>query len=195
MRASPHRTLVVGVVPGQPDAVVIQAAALAAQLDARLVCATVDRGRYVVEERPDGSIRSAPVDPDVPEADLPDVHLPELSLPEADAAGTTGRAAGADRIDPDLESRLGRLLDPTGVAWETRALAGDPAHALARLADTLDAAMIVVGTHSGGLRGSLRELFTGSVAAHLAHRQHRPVVVIPLAPVGFDAALPWDSES
>lgn len=200
MRASPHRTLVVGVVPGQPDAVVIQAAALAAQLDARLVCATVDRGRYVVEERPDGSIRSAPVDPDLPEADLPDVRLPELALPElplpeADAAGTTGRAAGADRVDPDLESRLGRLLDPTGVAWETRALAGDPAHALARLADTLDAAMIVVGTHSGGLRGSLRELFTGSVAAHLAHRQHRPVVVIPLAPVGFDAALPWDSES
>jgi nucleotide-binding universal stress UspA family protein len=175
-----QRTLVVGVMAGQPDAVATQAAALSAQLGARLVCATVDAGRYAVEEHADGSIRSAPFDPDLADADV-------------------GPAAAADpevdRIDPRLDERLHALLDPTGVPWESRALAGDPARALTRLADALDAMMIVVGTHEGGLRGSLHELFNGSVAAHLAHRQHRPVVVIPLSPVGLDAALPWDSDS
>jgi nucleotide-binding universal stress UspA family protein len=176
MSESPQRTLVVGVVARQPDAVVTHSAALAAELGARLVCATVDPGRYAVEERPDGAIRSAPLDPDLAEAER-----------DADT--------GTDRIDADLEAHLRALLDPTGVPWETRALAGDPARALARLADAVDAMLIVVGTHEGGLRGSLHELFNGSVAAHLAHRQHRPVVVIPLSPVGLDAALPWDSRS
>jgi nucleotide-binding universal stress UspA family protein len=175
MPESPQRILVVGVMAMQPDAVVTQAASLARQLGARLVCASVDAGRYVVEEAPDGSIRSAPLDPDLAEVELtPDEP---------------------DRLDAALEGRLRELLDPTGVAWETRALAGDPARALARLAETLDAMMIIVGTHEGGLRGTLRELFNGSVAAHLAHRQHRPVVVIPLSPVGLDAALPWESDS
>jgi nucleotide-binding universal stress UspA family protein len=145
----------------------------------------VDRERYLVEELPDGRVRSAPVDPD-------------LADPATDAASTDGAEAPPDRtdpFDPALEVRLRGVLDPTGVEWEVRALAGDPARALARLADTLDAMMIVVGTHEGGLRGSVRELFTGSVAAHLAHRQHRPVVVIPLSPVGLDAELPWDPGS
>jgi nucleotide-binding universal stress UspA family protein len=180
MDRSSQRTLVVGVIPGQPDAVATHAAALAAQLGARLVCATVQAGRYVVDERPDGGIRSAPVDPDLVEAE------PGPGEPGAD---------GVDRMDPQLEERLHAVLDPTGVPWETRALAGDPARALAHLAETLDAMMIVVGTHERGLRGGLHELFNGSVAAHLAHRQHRPVVVIPLSPVGLDAALPWETDS
>ncbi|GAA2036617.1 hypothetical protein GCM10009819_21550 [Agromyces tropicus] len=170
MSGSPQRTLVVGVVPAQPDAVVTHAASLAAQLGARLVCATVDPGRYVVEEHPDGSVRSMTLDPDIAE----------------------GREEG---FDPELETRLRALLEPTGVAWEVRALAGDAARALAHLADTLDSMMIVVGTREGGIRGSLHELFNGSVAVHLAHRQHRPVLVIPLAPVGLDAPLPWESGS
>ncbi|MGR0221282.1 universal stress protein [Agromyces sp. ZXT2-6] len=184
-----QRTLVVGVMAAQPDAVATQAAALAAQLGTRLVCATVDAGRYVVEERPDGGIRSAPFDPDLADADA------AFADADADAGTANGADAAVDRVDPELEARLHALLDPTGVAWETRALAGDPARALARLAETLDAMMIVVGTREGGLRGTLHELFNGSVAAHLAHRQHRPVVVIPLSPVGLGAALPWESDS
>jgi hypothetical protein len=39
----------------------------------------------------------------------------------------------------------------------------------------------------------MQEFFGGSVAVHLAHRQHRPVVVIPLAPVAFRDELPWES--
>jgi nucleotide-binding universal stress UspA family protein len=167
---TPDRTIIIGVVPKQPDEVLTHAAALAAQLHARLVCATVDVGRYVVEEHPDGSVRSMTFDPDI--ADIRE-----------------------ERFDPALQVHLAGVLDPTGVPWEVRALAGDPARALGHLAETLDAMMIVVGTHEGGLRGSLHELLNGSVAVHLAHRQHRPVLVIPLAPVGLDAPLPWESGS
>jgi hypothetical protein len=38
----------------------------------------------------------------------------------------------------------------------------------------------------------MREFFAGSVAVHLAHRQTRPVVVIPTSPVPQGAALPWE---
>ena len=37
-----------------------------------------------------------------------------------------------------------------------------------------------VGSRRGGLRSSMHEVLGGSVAAHLSHRQPRPVVVIPL---------------
>lgn len=168
MTASAGRALIVGVAPKQPPAVIAHAAALAARMDASLVCASVAVDRYVVVEHADGSVESTPFD-----SDLAEVREAEF--------------------DPALRASIAAILDPTGVPWEVRALAGDPARALAHLADALDAMMIVVGTHEGGLRGSLRELFNGSVAAHLAHRQHRPIVVIPLAPVGFDAQLPWES--
>ena len=44
----------------------------------------------------------------------------------------------------------------------------------------LDAQLIVVGTRKRGIGESIREFFTGSVAARLAHRQHRSVLVVPL---------------
>jgi len=97
------------------------------------------------------------------------------------------------KFDPRLEARLASILDGTGVDWSTRTLVGDPAEALGRLANSLDAAMIVVGTRRAGVLGTLRELFEGSVAAHLAHRQHRPVVVIPLDPVPIETTLPGAS--
>jgi nucleotide-binding universal stress UspA family protein len=53
--------------------------------------------------------------------------------------------------------------------------------------------MIVVGTREPGFRGTVHEFINGSVAAQLAHRQHRPVVVIPLNPVTDDDELPWNA--
>lgn len=168
MNASQPARVIVGVIPGQPDAVVLEAAVFAARFGAELVCACVDTSRHMVSERADGGVTSVPYDPD----------LPELA---------------EEGFDPSLRARLAALLDGRGVAWSTRALAGDPAIALGRLAETLGATMIVVGTRESGIRGSLHEFFNGSVAAHLAHRQHRPVVVIPLAPVAFEDSLPWES--
>jgi nucleotide-binding universal stress UspA family protein len=52
--------------------------------------------------------------------------------------------------------------------------------------------LIVVGTRHPGVRAGAREFFGGSVAVHLAHRQHRPVLVIPLAPTPHGTKLPWE---
>lgn len=168
MNADRKAVIVVGVVPDQPEAVVAQASTFARAFDARLLCCLVDRTRYVVEELPDGHVRALPIDPD----------LPELSSGE---------------FDPVLKKRLAVRLDGAGIAWEARLLAGDPAWALGRLAEVTDALMIVVGTHKATVRGSLGQFFNGSVAAHLAHRQHRPVMVIPLNPVPADRRLPWEA--
>ena len=167
------KSVVVGVSPGQPDAVVEQAASFAAHFDAELVCAHSDIGSYRIEEGPDGEVRSLPIDPDLPL--LSDTEFPA-----------------------ELKTRLSAILgsesvDSGSVRWSTRALAGDPASALGHLAETLDAVMIVVGTRRASVRGSVQEFLNGSVAARLAHRQHRPVVVIPLTPVAPEDALPWES--
>jgi nucleotide-binding universal stress UspA family protein len=163
---SRDRYIVVGVTPQQPDAVLLQAARYARHFNAVLVCANVDPGSYVVQEHPDGSVESRPIDPDA-----------------ADWNTTT--------FDRDLATHLRTLAGEEQVEVEFRELAGDIAHALARLADVLNAEMVVVGTRRRGFRSSLHDFFGGSVAAHLAHRQHRPVVVVPLSPVPT-GRLPWE---
>ena len=161
------RHVVVGVTPQQPPVVVQQAARFARQFDAVLICAHVEAANYVVQEHPDGSVLSRPIDPDVPDWDNP-------------------------IFDSDLADRIGDLAREVGVSVEFRELAGSIGHALARLAEILDAEMVVVGSRrGGGMRASMHEFFSGSVAVHLAHRQPRPVVVIPLSPKP-QGRLPWE---
>jgi nucleotide-binding universal stress UspA family protein len=152
---STDRYIVVGVTPKQPLTVLRQAARFARHFQAALVCANVDPGSYVVAELPDGSVESRPIDPDQPKWNTA-------------------------TFDGGLASRIRSMADQEGVSVEFRELAGDVAHALGRLADVLDAEMIIVGSRRGGLRSSMHELFGGSVAAHLAHRQPRPVVLVSL---------------
>lgn len=163
------RHIVVGVIPVGPRSVIAQAAHFAAAFDAELICAHVDTSRYPVAETPDGTEIAASIDPDL-----------------ADEAPLT--------FDPDLEAAVADVLAGTSVRWSTRALAGGPAAELARLADELDAVMIVIGTRQAGFRGTMHEFFSGSVAVQLAHHQHRPVVVIPLNPVGVGGPAPWQGE-
>jgi nucleotide-binding universal stress UspA family protein len=146
---------VVGVTPQQPVAVLREAVRLARQFKAVLVCANVEAGSYVVAEHPDGSVESRPIDPD---------------QPDWNTAVFNG----------GLAHRIHEVADQEGVRVEFRELAGDIAHALGRLAEVLNAEMIIVGSRRGGLRSTMHEFFGGSVAAHLAHRQPRPVVVVPL---------------
>lgn len=63
----PTATLVAGVVPDYGVRVVEAAVGLARSFrgPTRIVCAHVNTGRYVVHEHPDGSVSSAPIDPDV----------------------------------------------------------------------------------------------------------------------------------
>ena len=146
--------VIVGVVPGQPAHVVQQAAVFASRFGTELVCAYVNPARYPVEEAVDGSVESASFDPD-----FADDH-------EA-------------VFDASLADALREHLATAAVPWRTLALAGDVAGALGHLGETLDAAMIVVGAHDHSFGGGLREFFNRSVGAQLAHRQPRPVVVVP----------------
>jgi nucleotide-binding universal stress UspA family protein len=162
-----ERRILVGVTYGQSDAVLRHAARFARTFDAALVCAHVDPGRYVVEELPDGSVASLPLDPDLPE------------LKDTD-------------FDQGLVAQVRAAVADDSIDLSFRELAGDVAYALTRLADILDVEMIIVGSRRGGVRAGLKQFLTGSVAAHLAHRQPRPVVVIPVAPVAEGKPLPWE---
>ena len=149
------RYIVVGVTPKQPLAVLKHAARFARQFKAVLVCANVETGSYVVAEHPDGSVESRPIDPDQPDWNTA-------------------------VFDGELAHRIRSVADQEDVRVEFRELAGDIAHALGHLAEVLDAEMIIVGSRRGGLRSSMHDFLGGSVAAHLAHRQPRPVVVVPV---------------
>jgi nucleotide-binding universal stress UspA family protein len=164
------RYIVVGVTPQQPLTVVRQAARFARQFQAALVCANVEAGSYVVAEHPNGSVESRPIDPDQPDWNIA-------------------------VFDGGLAHRIRSVADQEGVAVEFRELAGDIAHALGRLAEILNAEMIIVGSRRGGLRSSMHEFFGGSVAAHLAHRQPRPVVVVPLSASEQDSTRSEASDS
>jgi nucleotide-binding universal stress UspA family protein len=148
--------VLMGVVPGQPLAVAHRAAELAYSLNVKMICAYVDVTSYLAEE-PDGRVETLPIDPDGIDDDI-------------------------EGISAGIRERLQEALDGSRVRWSFVTLAGDPARALGRLAESADASVIVVGTRERGLGARFDELLVGSVAVHLTHRQHRPVLVVPLAP-------------
>ncbi|HEY5223360.1 MAG TPA: universal stress protein [Microbacteriaceae bacterium] len=173
--------IIVGIAPDEAPHVLLEAARFARELGVELVCAHVDAARYPVEEREDGTVASMPLDPEVP--DLRDETVdPSMVRHVLDTLAGAGPGAGADAdAGPD-----------TDVPVRFSALAGDPAQALGRLAELLDARAIVVGTRHPGVRAGLEEFFTGSIAVRLAHRQGRPVIVVPLQP--HPTAAPWELE-
>ncbi|MFT2815477.1 universal stress protein [Leifsonia sp. A12D58] len=160
--------VVVGVAPGQPARIVIQAARFAAEFDTSLICAHVNPGRFVVSESADGSVVSSPIDPDF--ADNREVEF-----------------------DRELAETLSTVLTDTHVDWSTRVLVGDVPTALGHLADTVNASMIVVGTHDRSFSGGVQEFFNRSIAIQLAHTQLRPVVVVPSRAPGAESRMPWES--
>jgi nucleotide-binding universal stress UspA family protein len=157
--------VIAGTVPGQSPRVVIEAARYARLLSAPLAIVHVDVTRFVTFEDPDGFVHSAPIDLDIGGGDA-----------ELDQVRAAAEAA---------------LVD-CPVPWTVHQLVGDPALAMKHLAERIDAKLLVVGTRKRGFGESLREFFTGSVAARLTHRQHRPVLVIPLGePVPDDQEIVW----
>src|SRR6478609_10774052 len=148
--------VLMGVVPGQPLVVAHRAAELAYSLGVKLVCAYVDVTTYLAEE-PGGRVEARPIDPDGIDDDI-------------------------EGISASIAGGLREALGGAGIDWSFVTLAGDPARALGRLAESTDASVIVVGTRERGLGARFEELLVGSVAVHLTHRQHRPVLVVPLSP-------------
>ncbi|MBG6237555.1 nucleotide-binding universal stress UspA family protein [Mycetocola sp. CAN_C7] len=159
--------IIVGVVDGQPRIVLEQAVEFARRFDAMLLCASVDPSRYLVERFSDGLFTSMPIDPEIQDLRV-------------------------EKFDEHLRKQIATVLEPAGVPWSVHPLVGDPSSELIALADRVDAILLVVGTRSPGFRGTLQEFFNGSVAAHLAHRQHRPVIVIPHPASSASKPLPWE---
>ncbi|MEZ3161406.1 universal stress protein [Microbacterium sp. BWT-B31] len=149
----PHGAVIAGVVPGLSPRVLREAARYAKLLGAPLIVAHVDVTRFVTYEDPDGYVHSAQID---------------MNIATGDAAFEQVTAEASD------------VLAGRGVEWSVQQLVGDPAPALKHLADQVEAKLIVIGTRRRGFGESIREFFTGSVAARLAHRQHRPLLVVPL---------------
>ncbi|KAA9106617.1 universal stress protein [Microbacterium rhizomatis] len=145
--------VIVGVIPDQPVRVLKEAARYAKLLGAHLLVVYVDVTRFVTYEDPDGYVHATPIDV-------------TLALGEGEFAAVKASAAA--------------LLDGHDLDWSARQLVGDPALSIKHLADQIDAKLLVVGTRKRGLGESIREFFTGAVAARLAHRQHRPILVVPL---------------
>jgi nucleotide-binding universal stress UspA family protein len=159
-------SVVVGVRAGQVRDVVTVAAQIAERFMVPLVCVTVDPALLSAGNRADGSEIIEPIDPDSADAR-------PVDIPEADRA-VIGQIAAARSVQASVLTKV-----------------GDPARALAAIAEERDAVMIVVGTQTG--RRRITEFFNGSVAARLTHQQHRPILVVPVDPVGFDEPLPWDA--
>ncbi|XVX20158.1 universal stress protein [Actinomycetota bacterium] len=159
--------VVVGVVPGQPPLVALTAASLARATGAPAVCfAYVDATRFTEEELPDGSVRHVPLSPDDADDSWRDTqHLLEQQVAEA--------MAGQD------------------LPWEFRYLAGRTDRALTHLARAVDAAAFVIGTHVSRQR-RVPDFVHRSVAVQLSHRQHRPVLVVPLEVVDWKGQAPWE---
>lgn len=149
---APLPLIVVGFSVDAADTVARVAADLAQRLGAELVFAAVDETRHTTTDR-DGNPVEAPNDPD----DADDVPFPAHSV----------------------ETRLQQVLPGEIPRWTLRVVTGDPASALAQVADDLEAALIVVGASGHGVTDRVRDLVTGSVADHLIRNQRRPVLVVP----------------
>jgi nucleotide-binding universal stress UspA family protein len=150
--------VIVGVVPGEPPRVAQEAARYAKAFKVPVIVANVDVTRFVAYEDPDGSVQTA-------------VDLAALGR-EEEVAQVTAETTAA--------------LEECGVRWTLRQLVGDPALALKGLAEQVNARLIVVGTRKRGFGETIREFFTGTVAARLAHRPTRPVLVVPIGEMVAD---------
>ncbi|MEI3867846.1 universal stress protein [Microbacterium sp. CCNWLW134] len=155
--------VIAGVIPGQSPRVLNEAGRYAQLLRVPLVVVHVDVTRFVTYEDPDGYVHSAPIDINIASGEA-DMKL--------------------------IEQAAAAALDGHGVDWRVHQLVGDPALAMKHFADKVDAKLLVVGTRKRGIGESIREFFTGSVAARLAHRQRRPILVVPLGePVPEDEEI------
>ena len=159
--------LVVGIVPGQPELVALTAAEWARAAGAsELYFAYVDGSRFTREELADGTVLHDAIDPD--------------------GVDETWRTR-----QEEIETFLAEVLRDGGVAWHFRYLAGRADRALTHLARAVDAAAFVIGTRAPGRGARMREVIEGSVAVHLSHHQHRPVLVVPLQVVDWKTQHRW----
>jgi universal stress protein A len=100
-----------------------------------------------------------------------DAAFPELSVSFTDVIASL-RQHNTAALDKLLAPRRARV-----VLGETRVVDGDPRDVILGMAGTVDADLIVIGTH--GRRG-LSRLILGSVAEDIVRRAPCPVLAVPI---------------
>ena len=145
--------LVLGVPWDFEERLVRAAAGLAAIMGTHLICAFVDPASYLTEWEPAGVLDATSLDP------APNVE--------------------AEYPSSQVLAGLERILGPPGGAWSFRVLNGDVAHALGRLAQSADAAALIVGGQRPGRMARMGRLLEGSVGVSLTRLQARPVLIVP----------------
>jgi hypothetical protein len=160
--------LVVAVSEDPEPLVVLTAVSLASATGApALYFAFADPARFASEERPDGSVRYHPTNPDLDDDDL-----------------WPGR-------EQRILAWVGAEMRDTDIPWHFRYLAGRADRALTHLARAVDAAAFVVAPQRHRHQ-RIHDFMAESLPMQLAHRQHRPVVVVPLTVVDWHARAPWE---
>lgn len=150
----PERVVVVGVDADQAPHIVRETARIAAMMSAGLVCAWVDSTQVIYGASLDGTRLITPLDPD--------------------------QTAGAsEALHERVHQFLAEQLADSQVPWRLESTVGDIASGLTEIADACDADAIAVGGRRPGFAGWMNEVIGGSIAGHLVHTQHRPVLVIP----------------
>ncbi|QCB96804.1 universal stress protein [Arthrobacter sp. PAMC25564] len=129
------------------------AVVLATGLGLHLICAFVDPAGYLTEWEPARSRTAASLDP----------------APNEEAPFPPGQVL----------QRLEAFLGPPGAEWTFRALNGDVALALGRLAESTGASLLIVGGQRPGVLARIDRFLERSVSAALTRTQTRPVLVVP----------------
>jgi nucleotide-binding universal stress UspA family protein len=115
-----------------------------------------------------------PIDVEVVNVQPESSRLAEL-LPHALRERAEGRVRAASE---EALATARALLHEAGAACSTSARFGDPAPAIAHAAETLDCALIAMGSHGAGAVGAL---IAGSVVTKVIQTGVRPVLVLPSA--------------
>ncbi len=145
--------LVLGVPWEFEERLVRAAAGLALIMGTHLICAFVDPASYLTEWDPAGYRDGTSLDP---------VCNLEAEFPVR-----------------QMRTSLEGILGPPGGAWSFRVLNGEVAHALGRLAQSTDAAALIVGGQRPGRVARMGRMLEGSVSVSLTRLQARPVLIIP----------------
>ena len=77
-----------------------------------------------------------------------------------------------------------RIAEELGLETRAELLAGDPAKEIVAYADSVDADLIVIGSHG---YGAISGVLLGSVSRGVLHRTTRPVLIVRQVPQPVEA--------
>jgi nucleotide-binding universal stress UspA family protein len=116
-------------------------------------------------------------------AELHVVHAVDLADYPIDPDADDWEEQAAERLEAERQ-QVAAALAGYSCGWSYVAVRAEPAEALSRVADEVDASMIVIGARHDGWRHLLDRLVAPSVSHRLIHHCHRPVLVVSCPSLG-----------